>query len=78
VETRLSLASVAAVTVVALLFAAAPLFVPGWILFLLTLALAKFMAVLAVALFLRCGLVSFGHALFYAIGAYTVGFAYKQ
>jgi ABC-type branched-subunit amino acid transport system permease subunit len=74
---RLSLASVAAVTVVALLFVAAPLFAPSWILFVLTLALAKFIAVLAVALFLRGGLVSFGHALFYAIGAYTVGFAYK-
>ena len=74
---RLSLASVAAVTVVALLFTAAPLFAPTWIVFLLTLALAKFVAVLAVALFLRGGLVSFGHALFYAIGAYTVGFAQK-
>jgi ABC-type branched-subunit amino acid transport system permease subunit len=74
---RLSPASVAAVTVVGLLFLATPLFAPSWILFLLTLALAKFIAVLAVALFLRGGLVSFGHALFYAIGAYTVGFAYK-
>src|SRR5215510_12097102 len=56
---------------------AVPLFAPTWILFLLTLALAKFIVVLAVALFLRAGLVSFGHALFYAIGAYTVGFASK-
>ncbi len=74
---RLSPASVVAVIVVGLLFLATPLFAPSWILFLLTLALAKFIAVLAVALFLRGGLVSFGHALFYAIGAYTVGFAYK-
>jgi branched-chain amino acid transport system permease protein len=56
---------------------AAPLLVPSWILFILTLALAKFLAVLAVALFLRAGLVSFGHGLFYAIGAYTVGFGVK-
>jgi ABC-type branched-subunit amino acid transport system permease subunit len=56
---------------------AAPLVVPSWILFILTLALAKFMAVLAVALFLRAGLVSFGHGLFYAVGAYTVGFGVK-
>jgi ABC-type branched-subunit amino acid transport system permease subunit len=74
---RWSLASVAAITVVVLLFMTVPLFAPTWIVFLLTLALAKFIAVLAVALFLRGGLVSFGHALFYAIGAYTVGFAHK-
>jgi branched-chain amino acid transport system permease protein len=55
----------------------APLVVPSWILFILTLALAKFMAVLAVALFLRAGLVSFGHGLFYAVGAYAVGFGVK-
>jgi ABC-type branched-subunit amino acid transport system permease subunit len=61
----------------AILLAAAPLIVPSWILFILTLALAKFMAVLAVALFLRAGLVSFGHGLFYAVGAYTVGFCVK-
>ncbi|GIX47446.1 MAG: hypothetical protein KatS3mg131_1657 [Candidatus Tectimicrobiota bacterium] len=29
------------------------------------------------ALFLRANLVTFGHALFYAVGAYTVGFASK-
>jgi branched-chain amino acid transport system permease protein len=61
----------------AVLLVAAPLIVPSWILFILTLALAKFMVVLAVALFLRAGLVSFGHGLFYAVGAYTVGFGVK-
>ena len=66
-----------ATLIAAALFAVAPFVVPGWVLFLLTLALAKFMVVLAVALFLRGGLVSFGHALFYAIGAYTAGFASK-
>jgi ABC-type branched-subunit amino acid transport system permease subunit len=59
------------------LFTVAPFIVPGWVLFLLTVALAKFTVVLAVALFLRGGLVSFGHALFYALGAYTAGFAAK-
>lgn len=59
------------------LLLAAPLAVPSWAVFVLTLALAKFMAVLAVALFLRGGLISFGHALFYGIGAYTVGFSIK-
>src|ERR671911_642961 len=43
----------------AILLVAAPLVVPSWILFILTLALAKFMVVLAVALFLRAGLVFF-------------------
>ena len=63
--------------VAAALLAAMPLAAPGWVLFVLTLALAKFMVVLAVALFLRGGLISFGHALFYAAGAYTAGFAVK-
>jgi ABC-type branched-subunit amino acid transport system permease subunit len=71
--TRLPLAAL----VGAILLLAAPLMVPSWILFILTLALAKFMAVLAVALFLRAGLVSFGHGLFYAVGAYAVGFGVK-
>jgi branched-chain amino acid transport system permease protein len=73
VQQRFALATLIA----AILFAVVPFVVPGWVLFLLTLALAKFMMVLAVALFLRGGLVSFGHALFYAIGAYTAGFASK-
>lgn len=59
------------------LFVTAPLLTPGWMVFVLTLALAKFIAVLSVALFLRGGLISFGHALFYAVGAYTVGFSIK-
>ena len=66
-----------AALVASALLLAAPLLVPSWVLFILTLALAKFMAALAVALFLRAGLVSFGHALFYGIGAYTVGFGAK-
>ena len=66
-----------AVPIAAGLFVVAPFVVPSWILFILHLALAKFLVVLAVALFLRGGLVSFGHALFYAVGAYTAGFAAK-
>jgi branched-chain amino acid transport system permease protein len=41
------------------------------------LAMAKFVAVLGVALFLRANLVTFGHAMFYAVGAYAVGFSVK-
>lgn len=54
-----------------------PLVAPSWVLFILTLAVAKFMAVLGVALFLKGGMVTFGHALFFGVGAYTVGFSAK-
>jgi branched-chain amino acid transport system permease protein len=55
----------------------APFVLSGWVVFLLTVALAKALAVLGVVLLLRAGLVTFGHALFYAVGAYTAGFAVK-
>ena len=55
----------------------APLGVPSWVLFILTKALFMYIAVQGVALFLRAGMVTFGHALFYATGAYTVGFSVK-
>jgi branched-chain amino acid transport system permease protein len=67
---------VAPVVGVAVLLAV-PFVLPDWMKFIVTLALGKFLAVLAVALFLRANLVSFGHAMFYAAGAYTVGFAVK-
>ena len=54
-----------------------PLAIPDWMQFVFLLALAKFPAVLGVALFLRAGMVTFGHAMFYAVGAYTVGFSVK-
>ena len=63
------------ISAVALL--AVPLVLPDWMKFIVTLALSKFLAVLAVALFLRAGMVTFGHAMFYAVGAYVVGFSNK-
>lgn len=51
-----------------------PFVVSDWIVFLIALALAKGMVVLGVVLLLRGGLISFGQALYFAIGAYTVGF----
>ena len=66
-----------AAVVGAALLVAVPLILPDWMKFLVTLAMAKFMAVLAVALFLRANQVTFGHAMFYAVGAYTVGFGVK-
>ena len=54
-----------------------PVLLPAWMMFIFTLAMAKFVAVLAVALFLRANQVTFGHAMFYAVGAYVVGFSVK-
>ncbi|MFQ5899644.1 MAG: branched-chain amino acid ABC transporter permease [Candidatus Methylomirabilia bacterium] len=54
-----------------------PLAVPSWVLFILAKAMFMFIAVLGVATFLRGGMLTFGHALFYATGAYTVGFSVK-
>jgi branched-chain amino acid transport system permease protein len=65
-------ALLAAAGVLALLLAA--LLAP-WIKFVLTIALAKGIAVLGILLLLRAGQVSFGHALFVGLGAYTVAFS---
>lgn len=53
--------------------AAAGPFLPPWALFLVTVALGKGLVVLGLMLFLRAGLVSFGQALFYCLGAYAGG-----
>jgi branched-chain amino acid transport system permease protein len=45
-----------------------------WLRFVLTIALAKGLAVLGILLLLRAGQVSFGHALYLASAAYTVAF----
>jgi len=47
--------------------------VPQWALFILTLAFAQGLVALGLMLLLRAGLVSFGQALYYCIGAYTAG-----
>lgn len=60
-----------------LLFLGLGLVLPEWIVFLLTLALAKGLVVLSVVLLMHAGLVSFGQGLFFAAGAYAVGFAMK-
>ena len=59
------------------LMAIAPLLLSGWILFLLTVAGAKALAVLGVVLLLRGKLLTFGHALYYAAGAYAAGLGAK-
>jgi branched-chain amino acid transport system permease protein len=45
-----------------------------WLKFVLTIALAKGIAVIGILLLLRAGQVSFGHAMYIAAGAYTVAF----
>lgn len=70
ISSRASLSALAAFAVIAVL----PLFLSNWIVFIIALALAKSAVVLGVVLLLRGGLISFGHALYFAIGAYTVGF----
>src|SRR6266704_512778 len=67
---RVLLPALAVCAVIAVL----PLFFSNWIVFIIALALAKSTVVLGVVLLLRGGLISFGHALYFAIGAYIVGF----
>ena len=59
----------ASVVVLAIL----PMFAP-WLQFVLTLAIAKGFAALGVAILLRAGLISIGHAMFFAASAYGVAF----
>ena len=59
-----------------LLFVLAP-FLPSWLLFLFTVAFAKGLVVLGVVLLLRGDLVSFGHGVYYALGAYAIGLAVR-
>ncbi len=66
-----------AVLVVSGLLILAPLVVPSWIMFVMTKSLFMFIAVTGVAILLRGGLLTFGHALYYATGAYAVGLSVK-
>jgi ABC-type branched-subunit amino acid transport system permease subunit len=69
---RILLAAIAVV-----ILAATPLAAP-WLQFVLTIAIAKGFAALGVAILLRAGLISIGHAMFYAISAYAVAFLAKS
>ncbi|GAB7533892.1 branched-chain amino acid ABC transporter permease [Burkholderia sp. 3C] len=61
------------ILVTAVILVALAWVVPGWLMFLLTISLAKALVVLGVVLQMRAGLVSFGQALCYAIGGYGAG-----
>lgn len=47
--------------------------IPAWLVFLLTIALAKALVVQGVVMQMRAGMVTFGQGLFYCIGGYVVG-----
>jgi len=47
--------------------------IPGWAVFMGTIIVAKSLVVLGLAILWRSGLVSFGQALFFGLGAYTAG-----
>jgi ABC-type branched-subunit amino acid transport system permease subunit len=55
-----------------LIAATAPWFAPAWFMSLMTIAFANALVVLGLVILWRAGLVSFGQALYYCIGAYTV------
>jgi branched-chain amino acid transport system permease protein len=58
---------------VAALLAAGGWMAPQWLVFLLTMALAKAMVVQGVVMQMRAGLVTFGQGLFFCVGGYAVG-----
>lgn len=52
---------------------AASFFVPAWAVFLGTIVIGKALVVLGLMILWRTGLMSFGQALYYGLGAYAVG-----
>jgi len=63
-----------ALAILALAVLALAPFAAPWLQFVLTLAIAKGFAALGVMILLRAGLISIGHAMFYAVSAYTAAF----
>ena len=49
------------------------MWLPQWAMFMVTIAFANGLVALGLMLFLRAGLVSFGQALYYCLGAYAAG-----
>jgi len=58
---------------VLVLIATAGMLLPQWAMFIVTIALANGLVALGLMLLLRAGLVSFGQALYFCLGAYTAG-----
>jgi ABC-type branched-subunit amino acid transport system permease subunit len=61
------------VLAVAVALLAGGLWLPQWAMFIVTIAFAKGLVALGLMLLLRAGLVSFGQALYYCLGAYAAG-----
>ena len=59
--------------IVLLVTLAGGIFLPQWAMFIVTIALARGLVALGLMLLLRAGLVSFGQALYYCLGAYAAG-----
>jgi branched-chain amino acid transport system permease protein len=64
--------TVIGITVAAVLVALGSFLIPGWLLNQLLFGFARALAVLGLMVLWRTGLVSFGHALYFGLGAYTV------
>jgi ABC-type branched-subunit amino acid transport system permease subunit len=69
---RLDRTSIAIVVITVVLLAAAPA-LPRWAMSLLNVSLCYGTVVLGMMLLMRTGLVSFGHGLYYCLGAYAAG-----
>ena len=67
--------TVGALVVAFVLFVAAGFFLPSWAVSLVIVALARGLVALGLMVQFRSGLVSFGQALFFAVGGYAVGLA---
>ncbi|HEX6690616.1 MAG TPA: branched-chain amino acid ABC transporter permease [Burkholderiales bacterium] len=59
--------------IVLLIILTAGVLLPQWAMFIVTIALANGLVALGLMLLLRAGLVSFGQALYFCLGAYTAG-----
>jgi branched-chain amino acid transport system permease protein len=66
------------IAIALIILAAACPFAPSWVVFIGIVALAKGLVVLGLLVLWRTGLVSFGQSLYYALGAYAVGLAYRH
>jgi ABC-type branched-subunit amino acid transport system permease subunit len=65
--------TIVALALTLVVLVAAGIVMPGWLRFVLELALAKGLVVLGLVVLMRAGLVSFGQGLYYCLGGYTAG-----
>jgi len=70
--------TMACIAVVLIALAVGAPLVPSWVVFIGIISLAKGLVVLGLLVLWRTGLVSFGQSLYYALGAYAVGLAYRH